>query len=176
MENTVPQMFVARAASYPDIPAQFSKNSSGEFEPISYATLLGEVRTIASGLREIGVARGDHVGLISDNRKEWLATDLAIMGLGAADVPRGCDATEQEIRFILDFSECRLAVLENERQLKKILAQRQGLPGLTDIIMFDEPEEATRKAATAAGLTLRTYGELRELGAKRALLHPPRIR
>src|SRR5512145_183498 len=129
MENTVPQMFLARAASYPDINAQFSKNAAGEFEPISYSSLLGEVRAVAAGLLEIGVARGDHVGLISDNRKEWLATDLAIMGLGAADVPRGCDATEQEIRFILDFSDCRLAVLENERQLKKILSQRQGLQG-----------------------------------------------
>jgi long-chain acyl-CoA synthetase len=172
MENTVPQMVLARAASYPDTIAQFSKNSNGDFEPISYADLVREVKTIAAGLLEIGVRRGDHVGLISDNRKEWLWIDLAIMGLGAADVPRGCDATEQEIRFILDFSECRLTVLENDRQLKKILAQRQGLQGLKEIIMFDEPEAATRTAATAAGLTIRSYAELREIGAKRLALHP----
>jgi long-chain acyl-CoA synthetase len=172
MENTVPQMFMARAATYPSVPAQFSKNEKGEFVPVTYAQLLDEVRIVAAGLAEIGVGRGDHVGLISDNRAEWLATDLAIMGLGAADVPRGCDATEQEIRYILDFSGCRLSALENDRQLKKVLAQRQGLRGLDAVLLFDEPEAATKAAAKAAGLVVWTYADVRELGRKRAAARP----
>jgi long-chain acyl-CoA synthetase len=168
MENTVPQMFMARAATYPSITVQFSKNAKGEFEPTTYAELLDEVRVVAAGFAELGVAKGDHVGLISDNRKEWLASDLAIMGLGAADVPRGCDATEQEIRYILDFSGCRLALLENDRQLRKIVSQKQGMPGLEAVLLFDEPEAAAKAAAKAAGLAVWTYADARALGAKRA--------
>jgi len=172
MEDTIPQMFMARAAAYPAIPAQFSKNAAGEFEPISYSSLLDEVRAFAAGLAEIGVRRGDHVGLISDNRKEWLTADLAIMGLGAADVPRGCDATEQEIRYILDFSECRIAILENDRQLRKILTQRQGLPLLKEVLMIEAPAAELKSAAVGAELALRTYAEVRELGGRRAAAKP----
>jgi long-chain acyl-CoA synthetase len=172
MENTVPQMFMARASTYPSITVQYSKNAKGEFEPTTYAELLDEVRFVAAGLAELGVAKGDHVGLISDNRKEWLASDLAIMGLGAADVPRGCDATEQEIRFILDFSGCRLALLENDRQLKKIISQKPGMPGLEAVLLFDEPEAATKAAAKEAGLAVWTYADARALGLKRSASRP----
>ena len=124
MANTIPQMFLERVRSYPEIPAQFSKDESGTFLARSYAGLLEDIKVFAAGMLELGVVRGEHVGLIADNRREWLIADLALLGIGAADVPRGCDATEQEITYILDFSECRIAILENERQLGKVVAHK----------------------------------------------------
>jgi len=73
------------------VTAQLSKDATGVFRPTSYRELYREVEWFAAGLSEVGVARGDRVGFISDNRKEWLIADLAILGLGACDVPRGCD-------------------------------------------------------------------------------------
>jgi long-chain acyl-CoA synthetase len=165
-------MFLERVQTYPDLAAQYSKDGSGEFQSTSFSALLEEVRLFAAGLLELGLARGEHVGLISDNRKEWLISDLAILGLGAADVPRGCDATEQEIRYILDFSECRLAILENERQLAKIVAHKAEMPILATVLLFDPPSAAARARAEAAGLSARTFAEICELGAPRAADRP----
>jgi long-chain acyl-CoA synthetase len=167
MADTIPQMVFETARDYPDTPVQYSKNASGEFEAISYSRLLDDVRGFAAGLLELGLSRGDHVGLISDNRREWLVTDLAVLGLGAADVPRGCDATEQEIEFILGFSECRIAALENERQLAKILRRKAGMPLLGSVILFDPPSAEAAAAAREAGVAVRSFAEVAALGAPR---------
>ncbi|HET7839380.1 MAG TPA: AMP-binding protein, partial [Rectinemataceae bacterium] len=98
--------------------------------------------------------------------------DLAILGLGAADVPRGCDATEQEIRYILDFSGCRIAILENEKQLRKVIAQKPGIPGLKTLILLDQPEAAALEAAKAAGLSLLGFSEVLARGAPRLARSP----
>jgi long-chain acyl-CoA synthetase len=172
MANTIPQMFLETVSAHADLPVQYSKDQNGEFRSTGYGAFLEDVRAFAAGLLELGMARGDHVGLIADNRREWLAADLAIMGLGAADVPRGCDATEQEIEYILGFSECRLALLENERQLAKILKRKAGLPLLSSIVLFDPPSAEARSAAEAAGLSLRSYAELLALGAPRLAAKP----
>jgi long-chain acyl-CoA synthetase len=167
MANTIPQMFLETAGAYPDLPGQYSKDEKGEFRSTSYSALLEEVRAFAAGLLELGLARGEHVGLISDNRREWLVADLAILGLGAADVPRGCDATEQEIRYILGFSECRLAALENDKQLDKVVRNKTEMPLLSEVILFDPPSPEAKDRGRAAGLTVRTYAEAIALGAGR---------
>jgi long-chain acyl-CoA synthetase len=167
MANTIPQMFLETVSAHPELPGQYSKNASGEFVSISYAAFLDEVRLFAAGLLELGLARGEHVGLISDNRREWLVSDLAILGLGAADVPRGCDATEQEIQYILGFSECRLAILENDKQLAKVVQGRAGMPLLSTIVVFDPPSPENKERAQAAGLSVRAFDEVRSLGKPR---------
>jgi long-chain acyl-CoA synthetase len=172
MATTLAQMFLEKVRDYPDLPAQYAKDAAGEFQACSFSALLSDVKAFAAGLLELGVARGDHVGIISDNRREWLVADLAILGLGAADVPRGCDATEQEIRFILDYSECRISILENERQLEKIVLNKAGMPLLKTLILFDAPSAAAKSGAEAAGLVLLTYAEARTKGEPRAAAKP----
>ncbi|HBE46002.1 MAG TPA: long-chain fatty acid--CoA ligase, partial [Spirochaetaceae bacterium] len=87
MADTIPQMFIEVTSKQPDVNVQLSKDSQGKFQPTTYQTLLREASICALGLRNLGIQRGDRIGFISDNRKEWLIADLAILGLGAADVP-----------------------------------------------------------------------------------------
>ena len=82
--------------------------------------------------------RGEHVGIISDNRKEWMIANLGILGIGAADVPRGSDTMPDEARYILAHADCAIALAENAEQLKKILGKKQELPLLKTIIVIDE--------------------------------------
>ncbi|MDA8412071.1 MAG: long-chain fatty acid--CoA ligase [Treponema sp.] len=190
MADTVSRMFLEIARRQPELPAQYAKGSAGTFEAVSYATLLERAKAVAASLLEVNVRRGDRVGLISDNRAEWLTIDLAVLGLGAADVPRGCDATEQEIRYILSWSECRIAFLENDRQLKKVLASRgasgplasTGASGLlastggagllATIVMIDDPEAATRVEAEKADLKVLGWAEFLAAGASRLAKNP----
>jgi long-chain acyl-CoA synthetase len=172
MADTLPQMFLERVRSYPMVPAQYSKDEAGGFKTRTYSALLADMKIFAAGLLELGVARGDHIGLVSDNRREWLIADLAILGLGAADVPRGCDATEGEISYILGFSECRVAILENEKQLAKVVARRAEIPGLAMALLFEDASPGIAASAKAAGLSVRTFAEVCDLGAPRAAARP----
>ena len=92
MYSTLVEMFDKRVQASPDAIAQYGKDEKGLFYPISYKELQERVRSLALALREFGIRRGDKVGIISDNRPEWLASDLAILSLWAAVVPRGRDA------------------------------------------------------------------------------------
>ena len=164
MAQTIPQMFAEKVQEQPDAVAQLSKDKHGIFQPATYGSLLQSAAAFAAGLRELGIERGDRVGLISDNRKEWLAADLAILGLGAADVPRGCDATNQEISYILSWSGCTVAILENEKLLARVIELRPTLLQLTTIILFDPVSEKLVEATAAQGMSLFSFTEIVEKG------------
>lgn len=152
------------ASEYPDNPAQYSKNSAGVFEPLSYRSYYHLVLDFASGLLAIGETRGSRIGLISDNRAEWQHCSMAIMAIGGADVPRGCDANAREISYILSFAGCRTAILENETQVQKILDSRQSLPELKNLVFLDPPAESFRKTLQESGFTAYSYTDILDLG------------
>ena len=164
MAETLVQMFREVVRRYPDLSAQYSKNGGNDFKPISYKDLLEAAASFAESLADLGLVRGDRVGIISDNRKEWLVTDLAVLGLGAADVPRGCDATDQEVRHILSWSECRLSVFENERQLERAVSLKKDLPLLDTAIVYDPVSAEATEKARKAGLKVLDYGRLLDAG------------
>jgi len=141
---------------------QFYKDEKGVFQPTSFKELYTQARQFAAGLRELGVRRGDNVGLISDNRQQWFVADLAIQCLGGADIPRGCDSTADEINYILGFSRCKLAVLENQAQLEKVISRVKTLKNLSKIIIID-PET---KKGKIGGLDIFRYDDILENGSK----------
>jgi len=135
--TTIPQQLREMARNHPDIPAQMTRVDGGPFQSRSYRTLYQDVLNFAGGLRTLGVKRGDHVGLVSENRVEWFVTDLAVLSLGAADVPRGNDSTADELSFILGLPECAVVLVENEAQLQKIGRVSGSLPSLKHLVIFD---------------------------------------
>jgi long-chain acyl-CoA synthetase len=166
MEATILKLLQRIVRENPNFSAQLSKDPAGEFHPTSFETFYKEVQSFAAGLQALGVKRGDHVGLISDNRKEWFITDLALLSLGAADVPRGCDSTAGEITYILSFADCRLAFLENEGQLKKILAHRDKLPLLKSLVLYDGGFDRSAYKSDLQGFEFHTYDDVMETGKK----------
>ncbi len=160
MDQTLPKLLKRIAVEYPDVPAQYFKLPSGTFEPIVYGDFYRTVLDYAAGLLSVGHSRGDHIGLIADNRKEWLHSSMAIMAIGAADVPRGCDATAREISYILSFADCRTAILENDSQVQKVLDSRTTLSLLATLIIFDMPDEKRCTELRASGFNLYSYAEM----------------
>ena len=140
LPKNLPLLFKKRAEEFPDYKLQAYKNAQGKFEYSSYSRVYNEVICFAAALSKLGVKKGSNVALISDNRREWLITDLAIQSLGGADVPRGCDSMGNEIRFIIDFADCEIGFFENARQLEKVLEKPAETPKLKTAILFDKPE------------------------------------
>ena len=163
IERTIPLMFKARVQACPDIIAQASKNEKGEFEKFTYARLYKDVIQFAAGLKKLGIRRADNVAFFSDNRREWLIADLAILSLGAIDVPRGKDSMAAELRFITSFAGCVFGIFENSRQLEKILEKVSDVPLLKTAIIIDKPEEAVTQKAKEAGIEVHSFEEIMNL-------------
>src|SRR5262245_33448152 len=95
-ERTFPALLDAVAGAHG--PHTFLQRRHGQGgPPVTFEALGKEVHQLAAALLARGIRRGDRVGLIAENRCEWLVADLASTYVGAADVPRGSDTTPQEI-------------------------------------------------------------------------------
>ena len=168
MSDTVSQRLLRVAETHRDAVAVLSKDGGDAFQPTSFAALVAEVATVAAGLAANGVARGDHVGLICDTRKEWLLLDQALLGLGAVDVPRGSDSTGDEIAYILGHADCKTTCVENAAQLAKLAGIKERLPELATAIVLDTAEltDAAREEAQGRGLTVLTLEDLVRAGGE----------
>lgn len=144
--DTLVKRLKAVARAHQGRPVQLVKDGNGKFQSVSYREFWERVTTLGAGLKALGVGRGHHVGLISDNRAEWPVADAAIMGLGAVDVPRGSDSTKEEIAYILKHSDSTVAFCENKALLEIILAGLEPKSALRTIIVMDNSLGGTRKA------------------------------
>ena len=162
--TTIPRMLFKNLKDYPDTVAQFSKDKDEVFQPTTYSEFYSEVLSCAAGLREEGIKRGDHVGFVSDNRKEWLIIDFALLSLGAADVPRGCDSMAEELAYILSFGDCKTVVLENEAQLEKILSQREKMPDLSTLIIIDNDFEKKKYSSALGSIRVTGFRDIMDKG------------
>ncbi|TYT78319.1 AMP-dependent synthetase/ligase [Treponema phagedenis] len=168
MNASLPQLLQCIVSEYPDTIAQYSKDQNGEFQPISYKEMFDCVSNFACGLRVIGCKRGDFIGLISDNRKEWMHASMGIMALGAADIPRGSDVTDSDIIQILGIVESSFVVVEDDIQTKKIFKNIKELPKIQTIIILDssvdleslKTEWAQSEEAKTRSMEIFTYDEI----------------
>ena len=176
MEKTLPRMLREVSQKYPDIPAQMTRISKeGDFETVTYKELYDNSQAFAGGLLALGTVRGEKVGLISDNRKEWEQADMGIMTIGACDVPRGCDASEKDLKYILSFTEVKTCIVENESQIRKILNVKDETPTLKRFIIFEEPTENEVKLCKEAKIDLLRFYDVVEDGKKYNEKNPGKV-
>ena len=140
-QKNLPLLFKSKVELCPNTFLQAEKDKSGVFQYYTYEKAYENILSLCAALKSIGVTRGEHIALISDNRKEWLWTDLAILTLGCCDVPRGCDSMGTEIRFICSYADCKFGFFENVRQVEKLTEKIEECTTLKTVIVFDKPSE-----------------------------------
>ncbi len=91
------ELYRRAAERYDGLPAFATRRRALEWKPVSFRELYERGLDLAAGLIGLGVEAREHVGLFSDNRFEWILADCAVQLCGAADVPRGCDASNAEL-------------------------------------------------------------------------------
>jgi len=160
MDQTLPKLLKRIAEEHPDVASHYSRNENDEFIPTLFKDYYQTALDFGAGLLSIGTVRGEHIGLICDNRKEWSISDMGLLSIGAIDVPRGCDATEHDLSYILSFAECKVVIAENQTQVKKILGLKQNLPLMTALIIIDAPSDETKKLCMEKNITLYCYDDL----------------
>ena len=159
-------MFKTRAQELKNDVFQYSKDNNGNFVPYTYSQVYKDIICLSLILQKIGVKRRANVGLISDNRREWSIIDYALLSLGAADVPRGCDSMGGEIRFILNFAECEFSFFETSRQLEKVLEKQEECPSLKYAILIKTPTADESAIINNGKIHVLTYAYLLEEGRK----------
>ncbi len=134
--RTLPALLMKRAAFYGDRVA-LRKKDFGIWQEISWNEYAANVRTVAHGLLNFGIARGECVAVISENRPEWLYVDLGIQSIGAVTAAIYVTNAAEQVAYIVEHSQARIIFVEDEEQLDKVLKTREGLPKLEMIVVFE---------------------------------------
>jgi long-chain acyl-CoA synthetase len=113
----------------------------GVYRPWSWQRVAREARLLARVLRARGVAPGDRVLLVAENRPEWLIADLAIMTAGAITVPAYTTNTVRDHAYLLEHSGAAAAVVSNERLAKQLQPAVAEAPAVR-LVLSIEPLEA----------------------------------
>ncbi|MDD5563702.1 MAG: long-chain fatty acid--CoA ligase [Thermoanaerobaculaceae bacterium] len=109
----------------------------GEVRWFSTRELLERTAALAEGLARLGVARGDRVMLMSENRPEWHMVDIAVLDLGAVDVPVYTTLTAAQIAFQVRDSGCRVAVADSAEHAATLVGVRRDCPGLEHVVQIE---------------------------------------
>jgi len=124
-------------------------------DPVTFADLDAQAGLVTAALHAFGIRHGDRVGLLAENRCEWLVADLGIAGLGAVDVPRGADTTPVEMAFLMRHSGCKAAFVEDDKVAEALVARRAEMPELRLLFSLSE---ATRVAGVLPLAELLEHG------------------
>jgi len=125
----------------------------GEWINIPAEAFVARVRHVALGLASLGIKAGDRVALLSENRPEWSITDLAILSIGAVNVPIYTTQAVDQVRFILSDSGARALFVSGRKVFKHARGALEDLSMPLKLIFFDEEAaEDARQAIILASL------------------------
>ncbi|MEM5948492.1 AMP-binding protein [Spirochaetia bacterium 38H-sp] len=161
--DSLPARIRQTVEKFPYNTAIMSKNTEGTFIPMSYSEWWEKVKKLSAGLMAEGVKKEDKIGFISDNRWEWITLDMAILSLGATDIPRGSDSTPEEIVYILEHCEAKIVIIETPNLVDKIIETKKP-KNIEKIILIEGKKTDCKNLPD--DIELITFSELLEKGAK----------
>ncbi|HHZ65083.1 MAG TPA: long-chain fatty acid--CoA ligase, partial [Flavobacteriales bacterium] len=121
----------------------FCTKVNGQWVKTSTAEFIEQVNYVSAGLIQLGIQKGDKVGLVSsNNRTEWNIVDIAILQIGAIDVPVYPTITEADNKFIFNDAEVKFCFVSDSELSAKINNIKDEIPSLNEIYTFDTVEGA----------------------------------
>ncbi len=136
-ENLV-EMFFDQAAAMGDKPMLHVKRD-GAWQSLTWAEAAHKVTLLTDALRAVGIKAGDRVVLVSENRPEWLISDLAIMAAGAISVPSYTTYTSRDFLHICENSGACAAIVSTKALANTFLKAAHQSDEMTDVICMEDP-------------------------------------
>jgi len=150
---TMYEMVKTTAEKYSRLTAQlYRTDKNSPYTAVSVGDFFDKARAISLGLDAIGLQRGDKVGLIADVGPQWLPISMGITAIGGVDVPRGTDATAQELLYIFKHADCPIIILENEKVYANIAASLGEFANLKTIVFVNGAQPQVPGSIKVLGL------------------------
>ncbi|HEX8688469.1 MAG TPA: AMP-binding protein, partial [Pyrinomonadaceae bacterium] len=109
----------------------------GQWLHIPGEAIVRRVRAVALGLSALGVKKGDRVALLSENRPDWSVVDIAILSLGAVNVPIYTTQAPEQVRYILEDSGARVLFVSGRKVFRHARPGVDPVETLERVVFFD---------------------------------------
>jgi len=136
------EMFHDRVEHYGDAPFLWAK-ADGEWHPTSYREAAAIVDKLSRALVDFGVEAGDRIGLVAENRPEWLMSDVAIMAAGGITVPAYTTNTVDDHVHVLSDSGAKGVIVSTSALAKRVCAAAAQCPDVNFVISIEALGDGT---------------------------------
>lgn len=165
--DTFPKILLDNVKKFGGRKTAIREKDYGIWQSYSWQDYHDHVRDFALGLASLGFKRGDTLAIIGDNRPQLYWGMAAAQCLGGVPVALYQDAIERELEFILEHSEARFALAEDQEQSDKLLSLKQKIPNI-EYIIYNDPKGMRNYSETF----LMEFDHVQELGRKFGAEHP----
>jgi long-chain acyl-CoA synthetase len=136
---TLPKQLIANAQRYGHRKTAIREKEYGIWQAYSWAQYLEQVKDFALGLAKLGFQRHDKLAIIGDNRPQLYWALVAAEALGGMPVPIYQDAIATEMQYVIDHSDARVVLAEDQEQVDKVLEMQDRLPNV-EYVIYDDPK------------------------------------
>lgn len=136
-KETFPTLLLKHAKERPNQAAMREKDL-GIWQTFTWAEVAKQVQSIANAFLELGVEKGEHIGIVGENRPRLYMAMMAAQAVGGIPVPMYQDAVAQEMVHVLNDADLRIVIVENQEQVDKMLEVRDQVPALK-LVVYDDP-------------------------------------
>ncbi len=138
--QSIVELFWDRTTSSPNKSALRYK-SGGAWVDISWSEYGSLVERAGKGLISLGFSPSDKMSLLSKNRPAWHVADMACLSVGGATAPVYTTNSPEQVAYIVEHSDSKVAVVEDMEQLEKVLKMRSELPKLEKVVVISGYDE-----------------------------------
>lgn len=135
--HTLPQMLREQAQQCPAAVA-IRQKEHGIWKPLSWAGFYRRARHVGLGLRACGLEDGGHLGVLSENRVEWVLAQFGVGLVGGVTVGVYPTSPSNEIAYVLAHADAQVVICEDQEQSDKVLQARDQLPLLKKIVVMEK--------------------------------------
>jgi long-chain acyl-CoA synthetase len=141
--KTLVQLILNSVNNYSPSEEIIFTKSDNKYSGINRTELFDRIFTLRKYLYKLNIQQGSKLAIISENRTEWIITDLACVLSGFINVPIYTTLSSESIKYILKDSQSIICFISNNLQLEKVLKVRSELPDLKYIISFNDLKTKT---------------------------------
>lgn len=136
--QTLPQHFLERVQQYGAGKVALRQKEFGIWREFSWQDSYAQVRAFGLGLLGLGLERGQQVATIGDNDRQYLWGYLGLLAVGGVQVGLFTDAAPEEAAYIIEHSDARFVLAQDQEQVDKMLEIRARIPKVERVIFWDE--------------------------------------
>lgn len=134
--DTFPKVLAYNARNWPKEVAMREKEF-GIWQEFTWQDYNDRVKWMTVGMRALGLGQGDVVGIIGENRPEWVWAEIAAHALRGMSVGLYQDSLHEEVAYLITYSGARILIAEDEEQCDKLLELGDDIPTVEHIVYCD---------------------------------------
>lgn len=135
-EDTFPKLLKRNYSTWGEARVAYRYKDYGYWHELTWKDLYERTKWLAEGLASLGFGRGDKIAICGENAPEWFMGQIAAQCLGGVSVGLYTDSVPDELQFIIDHSDAKIIMADDQEQVDKILSIKDQIPKVEKLIYW----------------------------------------